>query len=158
MHHHDIYMHCIAATQTLKTCEKHFCHEYFPEGKRVRSANTACTRESKFDHPVDHAPSTPKIAHKVGHLVVDVLEPLFYTMLDMAGGNVSSWDTNVILGELSSPLCVLALLLADSGACLSVSCNIAAMLGYGSHLFAHHVRYTAIRTVQYIDKPEYRGP
>lgn len=37
---------------------------------------------------------------KIGHLVVDVLEPLFYAMLEMVGGDLSLWDTDIILGEL----------------------------------------------------------
>lgn len=41
---------------------------------------------------------------KIGHLVVDVLEPLFYAMLEMVGGDLSSWDTDVILGELLGSL------------------------------------------------------
>lgn len=27
------------------------------------------------------------------------MEPVFYAMLNMAGGDLSNWDTNVILGE-----------------------------------------------------------
>lgn len=38
-------------------------------------------------------------AYQVGHLMVDVMEALFYTMIDMAGGDVSSWDTDIILGK-----------------------------------------------------------
>lgn len=45
-------------------------------------------------------PLPPPSRAKIGHLVVDVLEPLFYAMLEMVGGDLSLWDTDVILGEL----------------------------------------------------------
>lgn len=45
-------------------------------------------------------PPPPPSRSKIGHLVVDVLEPLFYAMLEMVGGDLSLWDTDVILGEL----------------------------------------------------------
>lgn len=45
------------------------------------------------------------LVQQVGHLVIDALEPLFYTMFDIAGRDLSNWDTNVILGESRPSFC-----------------------------------------------------